>query len=194
MNILRDRLPVSLEVAGRVYPINSDYRVGLTIMQAMEDTELCDAEKQLVTLRLLYPTIPDDVPAAYEMALRFLNCGEAPNEVGEAEEPERLYSFAKDAKYIYTAILQTHGIDLERTEYLHWWKFQYLFLDIREDCFFSRILYYRSQRAKGKLTKEELAYCETIRDILDLPTEEDEELKRKADLFMAALGGGKHGV
>ncbi len=134
MNILTDDLPVSVVIDDKVYALNTDYRTGLTIMEAFEDQGLTDQEKALVMLELLYPEVPRNIGGAAK-ALWFLNCGEPAIASDNNQPEERRYSFTQDARYIYTAILQTHGIDLERTEYLHWWKFQYLFLDLREDCF-----------------------------------------------------------
>lgn len=105
-------------------------------------------------LRLLYKEIPPDTQKACELAVYFLNCGE--EKEGEAGSPaRRIYSFAKDAKYIYSAIRQTHGIDLETVKYLHWWKFCYFFLDLDPDCMFQQMLHLRQQKQQGKLTKEE---------------------------------------
>lgn len=193
MNVLVYRLPTTVEIDGKEYPLNTDFRVGLTIMEAFEDTALADKEKQMVMLELLYPEIPENITKACELAVKFLNCGEEPQS-GNGEASLRRYSFTQDAKYIFTAVLQTHGVDLERTEYLHWWKFQYLFMDLREDCFFSRLIYYRTQRDKGKLTKEEAEYCRTIRHILDLPEDRDERAQTAADEFMRLLRGDTDGV
>ena len=162
MSVLTEALPTSVEVDGRRYPIRSDYRVCLRIMEAFEDDALTSAEKQTVMLYLLYPEIPENAAGACEAA--------------------------KDARYIFTGVLQTHGVDLENIEYLHWWKFCYLFMDLREDCFFSRIVYYRTRRDKGKLTPEEREYCRSIRDILDLPRPPEDTAVE--DEFMRLLRGG----
>ena len=63
MSILTDSLPVSVEIGGREYPLNTDFRVGLRIMEAWEDSELTEREKQWVMLKLLYPEIPEDAAA-----------------------------------------------------------------------------------------------------------------------------------
>lgn len=187
MTILTDRLPESVEIDGREYEINSDYRVCLRIMEAFEDNELAPAEKQAVMLELLYPEMPEDIAAACTMGLKFLNCGEEAAGAA-AEAPERLYSLTKDARYIFTGILQTHGIDVERIDKLHWWKFCYLFMDLREDCFFSKIIYYRTQHQKGKLTPEEREYYDANRSVFELPrSPEDTSIE---DEFMRLLRGG----
>jgi hypothetical protein len=47
-------LPTSLEVDGKLYEINSDFRIALLIFQAYSDTELTPQEKCTVCLKCLY--------------------------------------------------------------------------------------------------------------------------------------------
>ena len=91
------------------------------------------------------------------------------------ENVKRLYSFSKDDSYIYTGIRQSHNIDLNSIEYLHWWNFVYLFLDIGQDCMFNQLVYYRKRKNEGKLTKDEKKVYISMRKILDLDYEEDDE-------------------
>lgn len=200
MNILAERFPTSVEINGKEYALNTDFRVGLKTILAWEDPELTAREKTLVMLRLLYKVIPPDTQKACELAVYFLNCGEEKDDGEAAESPvRRVYSFTKDAKYIYSAIRQTHGIDLETVKYLHWWKFCYLFLDLDPDCMFQQMLHLRQQKQRGKLTKEEQAIYYRLRDILDLPQEKDAQTRSAEEEFMEKLlgsgvkGGGTDG-
>ena len=187
MNILTSRLPESVLIDGEEYAINTDYRVGLKIMMLFEDPDFSPREKAALMLRLLYPVIPTNIGKAQELAIRFLDCGETREPV-PTDAPRR-YSFHKDAKYIYTGIQQTHGIDLESVGYLHWWKFVYLFMDLSGECMFSRILDLRKRRAEGKLMPEEKRFCSEIKDVLDLPAFQTSEEKAVADEFMRRLKG-----
>ena len=72
-------------------------------------------------------------------------------------------------------------------DFLHWWKFVHLFMNLREDCFFQQMIYLRRKKQKGALTKEEQRAYNDMRDILDLPLTEDEQ--ETADEFMKALRG-----
>lgn len=188
MNLLTDALPKSFEIDGAVYPIHWDFRTALRIMEMFEDKELLPAEKQILMLQMLFDgAIPADLPKAIKLSMLFLDCGAEPGaEDGEALPPQRLYSFTKDANYIFTAISQTHGIDLQEAD-MHWWKFCTLFQDINEDCFFSKLIYLRKQQKAGKLTREEWQWYSSIKDIVDLEDdllEEDESVKE----FMSLLG------
>lgn len=192
MNILLEQLPTTVEVDGKEYEINTDFRECINIMLAFEDSELSAYEKNMVMLSVLYPKIPENVEKAAELAIKFLNCGDDPDEnVGAVAMPERVYSFEKDAKYIFSAIKQTYGVDLETIEYLHWWKFCYMFLDLREDCFFCKICDLRIRRARGKLSKEEREYCLRIKDILDLPKLYSSDETEARNKFLNLLNGSE---
>lgn len=164
MNIILDGFPEIIEVAGKNVLINSDFKNCLRIIMAFEDEELTIVEKAGILLQLLYiDEIPqDNIQEAYEKGIIFLNCND--EAIGVNTET-RLYSFEKDSKYIYSAIKASHNIELTKAE-LHWWQFCYLFFDIDKDCFFSKIIDYRSRWHKGTLSEEEVKFCQSIQDIL----------------------------
>ena len=191
MNTLIDKFPTKALIDGRVYELNTDFRSCLKIILAFEDDELLDFEKAEIMLRNLYgENIPKNTDEAIRKAIYFLDCGEEDDEkkVGTSNST-RLYSFTKDAKYIYSAIKQTHGIDLESIEYLHWWKFVYLFLDLNPECFFCKIIDLRNKKKKGKLSKEERRLYIQLCDILELNDKPKftEEEQKEIDEFMELL-------
>lgn len=191
MNTLIDKFPTKALIDEKVYELNTDFRNCLKIILAFEDDELLDFEKAEIMLRNLYgENIPKNTDEAIRKAIYFLDCGEEDEEkkVGTSNNT-RLYSFTKDAKYIYSAIKQTHGIDLESIEYLHWWKFVYLFLDLNPECFFCKIIDLRNKKKKGKLSKEERRLYIQLYDILELNDKPKftEEEQKEIDEFMELL-------
>jgi hypothetical protein len=76
MNVLLERLPTTVEISGKLYEINSDFRNCLSIILAFEDPDLTEYEKRLIMLELLYNQMPDDIVEACRVAVKFLNCGE----------------------------------------------------------------------------------------------------------------------
>lgn len=187
MNVLTDVFPTTVEINNREYELNTDFRTGIDIMLAYEDSALTAADKVAVMLNLLYKEMPPDLGKAVDLAVLFLDCGEDRAAGQDAEPAKRLYSFEKDAKYIYSAIRQTHGIDLETIDYLHWWKFCYLLLDLNEDCFFQQIISLRRRKQEGKLSKEERIAYYRMEDIMALPQEKDAEQRQAEDAFMQNL-------
>ena len=188
MNILVDKLPTTLEIDGRDYPINWDFRACLSTILAFEDEELVDVEKQQVLLSNLYQEIPDNLPAACERALWFLNRGQESRGEGPGM---RLYSFEKDAGFIFAAFRQTHGIDLQKVDQLHWWEFMTLFMDLGQTTTFCELVSLRKRVKTGKATKEEKAAAREMGDMFNLPEYDDRTPEEKAAerAFLEAIGG-----
>lgn len=188
MNILTEQLPSAVEIAGREYPINTDFRTCVKVILAFEDPELTGHEKQVVLLNNLYDQIPDDVAGAISMAMKFLNGGEdAPP---DTEYQPRVYSFAKDANFIFAAFKQTHGVDLE-TAQLHWWKFLALFMDLGSETTFCNLVSLRKRVKTGKASKEERQAAREMGDLFDIPEPDNRTLEEKEqeNEFMQLIGG-----
>ena len=58
MNYLLEQMPQSVLIDGEAVPINTDFRVCLRIIQALEDDWLMEHEKLTVLITLLYPDPP----------------------------------------------------------------------------------------------------------------------------------------
>ena len=194
MNILIEQLPSAVEIDGDIYELNTDFRTCLSIILAYEDPQLTINEKHGVMLELLYKETPGNASEACRLGVKFLNCGEDQEDGSDSDDGVgRFYSFDRDAVYIYSAIKQRHGVDLEETDYLHWWKFSYMFLDLKEDCFFNRLIHLRRQKKLGKLTDEERELYSKIKDIVDLPEARTAEEQDIADEFMRLLNSNPEG-
>ena len=190
MNLLVDELPTFVEIGGKEYAINADFRACIRTVLAFEDPDLTGPEKQMVMLQTLFPVMPDDPGGAIEQALKFLNGGRL-DEVPD-ESPLRLYSFQKDANFIYSAFKQTHGISLE-TEKLHWWRFLALFADLGADTSFCQLIGLRKRVKTGKASKDEQAAAREMGDAFEIPEPDNRTLEEKEQEaeFMRLVGGSK---
>lgn len=188
MNVLTDNFPTKIKVNNKILKINPDFRNCIKIIEAFEDEDLFVDEKYLILIKRLYiDEIEDnDIEEAILKGIKFLDLGEE-NKDDNTIIKKRLYSFTKDDNYIYTGIRQSHNLDLNSIEYLHWWNFVYLFLDIGQDCMFNQLIYYRQRKNEGKLTKDERKVYLSMRKILDLDYVEDGN--DGDDEFMKKLGG-----
>ena len=183
MNPLVSKLPTKIKVDKEIININADYRNCIKIILAYEDKDLTIEEKHFVMLNLLYETMPKNLEMGILQGIKFLNCGE---ETHIERDNQRVYSFQKDAKYIYSAVSQASNLDLEKINFLHWWKFYYYFLDVSNDSIFSNIVSLRQKKNKRKLTDEERKVYLESREILDLDFDEPKEESE----FMKAFNGG----
>jgi hypothetical protein len=185
MNILTDRLPKAIRIGDKVYPVNSDFRDCLRIILAFEDNNLTGVEKQIVMLTNLYSEMPDNdhIEEALQKGIKFLNGGEETNNEDEGSGL-RLYSIDNDAKYIFAAFQQTHGIDLQNTQYLHWWHFLTLFMDLGSETVFCNLVGLRKRVKTGKASKEERKVAREMGDVFKVPdidtrTVEEKERERE---------------
>lgn len=191
MNILVQQLPETVEIDSQEVPLNTDFRDCLRVILAFEDSELTAAEKRLVLLAALYPAPPPDLAAAFDLGVLFLNGGEDPDP--ETARGPRLYSFAQDASYIFAAFRQTHSIDLEAVEHLHWWKFLALFRDLGQDTTFCQMVALRQRYKSGRASKWEREMYLQMRDVLDLdePDTRTADERARADEFYRLAEEGK---
>ena len=68
---MRELLPTFIEINNDRYELRTDYRYGLTVMQAFEDDNLTDSEKAFIAVKILFKDIPQDIPfdKLYEKAV-----------------------------------------------------------------------------------------------------------------------------
>lgn len=186
MNILTDAPPETLIIGTTEYQLHADFRTCLKIIMAFEDNDLTPQEKQLVLLNNLYSVVPNDMDTAFQQAQWFLNGGKESD--SESDPSPRVYSFAKDANFIYAAFRQTHGIDLS-TAQLHWWTFLALFMDLGQDTTFCQLVSLRKRLQTGKATKEERAAAREMGELVELEPIDNRTLDEKEaeDDFLAKV-------
>lgn len=193
MNLLVEELPVAVEIDGREYPINTDFRRCLLAIIAFEDTTLTHFERRAILLANLYPKMPHDAVQAIQMAVKFLDGGKSSDSGEESASGPRLYSFSKDSDLIFSAFKQTHGIDLIDTEYLHWWKFLALFSDLGSETAFCNLVALRKRVKTGKASKEERQAAHEMGDRFDVPELDMRTLEeREKEAEFLNLFRGRH--
>jgi hypothetical protein len=187
LNILTETLPTAVLIDGVEYLINTDFRTCIRIILAFEDSELTANEKQMIMINSLYPQVPSNIGAAIEQGTKFLNGGKEsePND----DEPVRVYSFSKDANFIYSAFRSTHGIDLQKTN-LHWFEFLSLFMDLGSETTFCNLISLRKRVKDGTASKEEKQTARDMGDIFDIPEPDNRTLeeREKEAQFMQLVG------
>ncbi len=191
--MLIDYLPETVEIEGKVYPIETNFRTFVLFEMMMQEPELSDTEKAMRGLELVYPKVPDNLTAAVDGLLWFYSCGKRWREkkAGSTEEPsgtQMVYSFEYDDDYIYSAFLTQYHMDLQDVEYLHWWKFKALLRTLSSDLEFSKIMEYRSIDISSGMTKEQRDFYRRKKELYALPLSAGEE--EKVDAIAEALMNG----
>ena len=215
MNILMDKPPEQVEVDGKLYKINSDFRTSIQFEILMQKKELTEKQKEFANelclldkemdretaellakykdgLELYYLEIPNDINGAINAMLWFYECGKENIDKKKSKKSgsgKKIYDYNYDADYIYAAFFEQYHIDLAEQE-LHWWKFSALFSALSEDCMISKIITYRVIDTKG-MEKEQKAFYNRMKRLYQLPEDiSEEERERQDKITQALLGDG----
>ena len=180
-------LPTALEFGGRTWAINSDFRDVLRTLTAFEDPDLTDGEKVYICLHNMYPDLADipagDMQAAFDAAVGFIDHGQR----GDGTSP-RTMDWTQDAPLIFPAVNRAAGFEVRSVEYMHWWTFVGLFMEIRESVF-STVLNLRQKKNRGKkLEKHEKEFWDENKGICVLKARLTDEEKAEKDALEKALG------
>lgn len=195
MNILIDDIeyPDQAEVNGKRYEIRTNFRTSILFELMMQDDSLDARSKVQKCLNLYYPVLPDDLNEAVNVALWFYRCGQEETvqqkrmAVRRGKSP--IYSFEHDAGLIYAAFLLAYNIDLQDIEYMHWWRFRFLFHSLPRDCELKKAMEYRSIDINDKMPKEQKDFYKKMKRLYALPLSKVED-DRQTALENALLNGG----
>lgn len=194
MNILIDDIeyPDQAVVNGKRYEIRTNFRTSILFELLMQDSSLDARTKVWKGLNLYFPVIPDDLGAAVDAALWFYRCGREETalqkRMAERKGKKQIYSFEYDAGRIYAAFLLTYKIDLQDVEYMHWWRFRYLFDSLPKDCEFVRAMEYRSVDI-DKIPEGQKEWYRKMKRTYALPLSKEED-DRQTAIENALLNGG----
>ena len=179
------QLPKTLTVGGRRLAVRSDYRVALTILQAMNDEVLTDRLKAQVCIKCLYERPGDitDVREALERAAWFLDGGDMP----KREHSARIIDWEQDEGIIFPAVNKAAGCEVRALEYMHWWTFLGYFGEVGEGLL-SAVLSIRSKIADGKpLDKYEREFLRRNRSLIVLQTAEEKAAEEETEDFLKTI-------
>jgi hypothetical protein len=184
-------LPETLTVGGREYPIRTDYRDVLQVLEAFSDEELEHIEKWIVAVYLLFEdfSCADDVLEAVEDGF---DLGEAVEQiswflsVGKPEEKDRdapLYDWKQDEQMIFAAVNKVAGREVREADYMHWWTISGYVNSVDKDDFWTFVISIRDKlNKKKKLEKNEREFLNKNRELVILEkrkTREEQELKMR---------------
>ena len=128
--------PKYAEVAGIQYKINTDYRVALRCFEVIDDTSICDEERALAVIYLLFGEVPTDhLEEFLRIAGDYLRCGE---KEATQESNKRDMDFNADEKYIAASFMSDYRIDLASVD-MHFWQYIQLIQGFTENSVMSRV-------------------------------------------------------
>ena len=117
--------PYYVEVDGKRYAINTDFRYAIRCNEIALDDTIGDFERALAIIYTLFGQEGIDAPEHYnkllELAQKYLLCGKEPDNSNEKPDMD----FVEDYSYIKTSFRSDYGIKLDE-ENMHWWEFMEL--------------------------------------------------------------------
>lgn len=184
-------LPKSVTICGKEHPIRYDFRSILDILCAVNDPELTDEEKTVVSLSIFYPDIEriEDLEEAVKQLLLFINGGE--EDVSRSNDPQ-LVDWEKDAPRIIPAVNKVLGYETRAVEYdrenntggVHWYTFLGAYMEIG-DCLFAQVVRIRNKIMRHKkFEKDEREWYRKNRNLVDIKT----RLTSDEERFLESLG------
>ena len=179
------QLPTSLDIGGKSYCIDPDFRNVLQIVSAMSDDELTNEEKAYILLRRLYTDfyrMPEEqYSEALKAALDFIECGRST----EKKHSPKVVDWCKDEQLIFAAVNKVAGREVRDTP-MHWWTFLGFYQSIDREDLFSFVVSIRQKRARHKkLEKYESEFYNANRSLCDI--EPIINRKKEAQDYLAAL-------
>ena len=159
---LYERLPNCIEIDGRKYRLNLDFRNVLKMMDVMQRKDIVPLARDYLTLKCVMYRPPKDYRKVLYHVMLFL--------FGENKhmEEKRVTSFAQDADMIRAAFMQEYGINLFRAK-LHWFEFTALLYNLPNGNKYTEVIGIRSkpippatkynQAEREELIKAKAAYA-----------------------------------
>lgn len=173
-------LPDSVEVDGRAYPINGDFRVILKCFAILNDPDVLDGTKAALVRKNFFPNeVPDDWFCAFDSFVRM-------GKERKAESGEAQFDYEFDAPEILSSFQMLYGIDLLTAE-IHWWRFSIL-LDgcFRSDCPLSEKIRLRSIKPEKC---EDPAAAREAKASVQIPSRIGQDAMIEQELLMRRLRG-----
>ena len=124
---LFERLPDRIEVDGRKYRLDLDFRNVLRMVEIMNREDLLSEARNYLALKCVMRKVPKNVGQAMTAVSAII----FPNTKKKGDKGPKLTDYTQDADLIRAAFLQCYGINLWR-EKLHWFEFTGLLAGLPE--------------------------------------------------------------
>lgn len=181
--------PEYAEINGVEYKIDTDFKTALKCFEIIENETICDTERTLAIIYLLFDFIPENnIEIFLKKAILFLQCGET---LEEQKQKEKDMDFIQDKKYINSSFMSDYHIDLSK-ENLHWWQFIEYLQGLTENSVLSRIRNIRNydlSTVKDSKTKKDIIEAKKIVALKEKHIKTDEE--KELDEFWNNIVGGE---
>lgn len=170
-NVILDGLPEEWDG----YRICTDFRVGIQIVQLLEDGEYSQMERLAYAAELLFYNMPGSIEECVKGIMWFLSSWNWDGKSGDKQDDVIVMDYDVDQWRIYAAFRRQYNINLNDAE-LHFWEFMGLLRNL-EECNFTRIMDIRTMKIDSKMSSEQKAAIKAAKEIYKINREDPEEDK-----------------
>lgn len=178
MNLLYEAPPNAVEVAGKSYPIYTDFRDWLRFFDMQEDTGLSQRDKLLMMLEWYKEKPPIELlEESLNALILFASRKEKTPDAETFKESERkstdkVLSWSFDAAFVYAAFLSAYQIDLMMLPEMHWHIFLALFDALPDDTPIKQRMSYRAVNLSAVKDENERRRIARIQERIRIPHED----------------------
>lgn len=187
------KYPEYVEIEGKKYKINTDFRYAIQCNKIAEDGNIGNFERCLAIIYTLFGDDGINTPEHYEkllkLGLKYLKCGKEDEPILDTKKD---MDYIQDMDYIEASFMSDYRIDLTN-ETMHWWKFNNLMNGLSNSemgncCVLNRIRNLRNfNLSEVKDPKERQRIAKAQQSVALKGTEEKvemtEEQKRSSEEF-----------
>ena len=169
MNLLTDKPPKYVDIAGERLGLLTDYRRVLIFLKAYDDEELDVTGRMELLLKLFFKKEPRDLQAAIDFILRVYLLGGNPFvETALKRKAKKaakiVFDYDIDHARIYAGFWQQYRIDLSKAQ-LHWYVFKALFDGLNEHTNFRQIVNFRQMKKKDVPKEMRQDYVDALEEL-----------------------------
>lgn len=180
--------PTSINVGGKEYQINTDFRIWLDFLSKTENRNVDEVVKSVLNF-MKSQGLPI-CEETFEKVLNFYTCGK--NHGGGHEDKKskgKAVDFCKDEPLIFSAFWAQYGINI-RKEPLHWWDFIAMFQGLSETHLIVKIMGIRTMDT-SQLPKDTKKHYDELKKRYSLgertQQHRNKSAKERDDAFLAKV-------
>lgn len=127
-NLIRQKLPSTVEVGGNLYQVNPSFDCVLKVLALLNDSLFPVETRIKRSLEMFYIDKVELNQSFVDAMLDFISDGE------KGGKGKGTIDFEKDCNFIFSHFYRLYGIDLSEDK-IHWYKFKALIADLGKDTF-----------------------------------------------------------
>lgn len=186
-NVLLHPLPEEWEG----YRIVPDFRVGVQIVQLLDDPDYSQAERLAYASELLFEDMPETMEECVQGLVWFLGGWNHDNRLKKQDDEIVVMDYMVDQWRIYAAFMQQYHIDLDKAE-LHFWSFMGLLTNL-EECHFTQVRDMRAMKETGDMSAKQKEALRNAKKIYGISREnpEGDKMSEAREEFLKFAGLNK---